>query len=399
LIVLFHPNLVARGGSQKYIIDYFNYLRFTNKKVFLVTYNYSTDCYPEIIKQKDIIFVNKIKNEFKKKVFRPYFIKILLSFFNEFILNFKLIRKISKYFDFNKIEIFFQHELQFNFLSLKFKKSKRFLFLYDSKNKLYFFDKGKNLNVFDNFMIKILSTLSNNYFLKKFNEIFVLEEVQKKDVDKRYSINSKVIYGYYNEKKFFVKKKDFIRKKFNLPISTKIFFSLSRFSKYKKIEHIFDFIHKVNYESNVKTFTYIKSMKDDLEYQELITSRYKDLIYPKGNIYIDFETSKNENELFDLYNSSDIFLFPSMNQTWGNAVLESIACGQIPLISDNCGISMLLIENNLGKVYKFGNIEDMYNSFLYILNNFNNFENSFVFVKNNLNFKSHIKKIENYIYV
>ena len=32
-------------------------------------------------------------------------------------------------------------------------------------------------------------------------------------------------------------------------------------------------------------------------------------IYPYGNIFIDDTISKNEDELFELYNSSDIFMF------------------------------------------------------------------------------------------
>jgi len=398
LIILFHPSLVGRGGSQKYIIDYYNYFK-KKHNTLLITYNYSSTCYPEIVNENEIIFLNKINKLNHKKIFYPYFLKIIFSFFNELILTYKIKKKIKSILDTNNVKIFFQHEIQFNFLSKLFSSSKKYLYLYDSKNKLYFFDKGKNLNFIDNLTIDLLSIFTKNLHLKNFNNIFVLEEFQKKDVDKRYSINSEVIYGYYNEKKYYMKKNNLIRNRFNLSANTKILFCLSRFSKYKKIEDLLDLMSLINKQSNNHFFLYAKCMKDDLIYEETIISKYKNSFYPSGNSFFDFDTAQSENELFNLYNSSDIFVFPSMNQTWGNAILESIACGQIPLISDDCGINMLVLKNKLGEVYKVGDINDMLNKFNLIVKEPENYKNNHLFTKDNLNFSSHIEKITNILNV
>ena len=119
---------------------------------------------------------------------------------------------------------------------------------------------------------------------------------------------------------------------------TNTIFSLTRFSRYKNVEDIFEFYKKTLLNKN-EVFIYIKAMKDDFDYQNEIIFKYSKYIYPYGNIFIDDTISKNEDELFELYNSSDIFMFSSRNQTWGNAILESIACGQIPIISNECGIN------------------------------------------------------------
>lgn len=396
MIVLFHPSLVARGGSQKYCIDYYNHFK-KKHNVLLITYNYSENCYPEIIREKDIIYAQKYSK--KKSNIKPYFIKIFLSFIYEIILTKKLIKiLIERKIKFSDIKIFFQHETQFNFLCGSLGCYKNYLFLYDSKNKLYFFDKGKDLNLIDNLSIKILYYLSNKFLLKKYNKIFVLEETQKKEIDNRYNLNSSIVYGYFNEKKFFKLKNNILKDKFNLDKKTTIIFSLTRFSRYKNIEDIFEFYKKTLLNKN-DVFIYIKAMKDDFDYQNEIFFKYSKYIYPHGNIYIDDTTSKNEDELFELYNSSDIFIFSSRNQTWGNAILESIACGQIPIISDECGINTLIKKHNLGKVYSVKNINELYSSFLSIISNFDSYNMNHNFVKKELTFNNHIKKITNYINV
>lgn len=398
MIVLFHPNLVARGGSQKYIIDYYKYFQ-KKHKVFLITYNFSDNCYPEIINEKDVIYVNKINNKYNKKIFKPYFSKILLSFINEIVLTYKLYKKIKDIIPLPKVKNFFQHELQFNFLSNFFKLSEKNLFLYDSKNKLHFFDKGKNLNFVDNLSLKLLFVISKSFYIKNFKNIFVLEEIQKNEIDERYKVNSKVIYGYFNEKVFFKKKNNNIKKKFNLSEDTLILYSLSRFTKYKRIEDIFELVQNLNKDKNLKIFLYAKIMKDDEIYENNLLKNYSNILYPKGNVFIDYETSKSEIELSDLYNSSDIFIFSSSNQTWGNAILESMSCGQVPLISDNCGISVVVNKFQLGEVYEVCNINDMVKRFYNIKNNISSFRNNYLYVNKNFSFEKHIFKIENYINV
>ena len=226
----------------------------------------------------------------------------------------------------------------------------------------------------------------------------MLEETQKKEIDNRYNLDSIIVYGYFNENKFFKNKNSNIKNKFNLNQKTNTIFSLTRFSRYKNVEDIFEFYKKTLLNKN-EVFIYIKAMKDDFDYQNEIIFKYSKYIYPYGNIFIDDTISKNEDELFELYNSSDIFMFSSRNQTWGNAILESIACGQIPIISNEYGINTLVKKHKLGKVYNVKNIDEMYSSFLSIISNFDSYNMNHNFVKKELTFNNHIKKINNYINV
>ena len=83
MIVLFHPNLVARGGSQKYIIDYYKYFQ---KK-------------PRIA----LLGLNPHNSEFKKNSEE---IKIIIPAIN------KLRKKIKIYGPFPSDTIFFKDNLK-----------------------------------------------------------------------------------------------------------------------------------------------------------------------------------------------------------------------------------------------------------------------------------------------
>jgi len=55
--------------------------------------------------------------------------------------------------------------------------------------------------------------------------------------------------------------------------------------------------------------------------------------FPKGTIYTGYKKGR---ELAEIYASSDIFVFPSPTETFGNVVLEAMASG-LPVIAANAG--------------------------------------------------------------
>lgn len=65
----------------------------------------------------------------------------------------------------------------------------------------------------------------------------------------------------------------------------------------------------------------------------------------------------------DLYAASDLFLFPSTTETFGNVVLEALACG-IPVITSNSGGVVHLVENQISGFHCPGhNSESFINAF------------------------------------
>lgn len=56
----------------------------------------------------------------------------------------------------------------------------------------------------------------------------------------------------------------------------------------------------------------------------------------------------NHNELGKLYASTDIFIFPSISETYGNVVVEATACGCIPVIARGGGSQALVDDGKTG---------------------------------------------------
>jgi glycosyltransferase involved in cell wall biosynthesis len=401
-IMIFHPSLLNKGGSQKYVIDIYNHFK-KKHNVYLFTYKYSQNCYPDILNTSDVFYINEVnsKNHISKSnkfINKIYFLKILLSPFKELFESLILYIKFKKLLKNINFDIYYQHEAQFNFFQLFINSKKKYLFCYDTLLKLFSFYKGKKINKFENYLINFNKLITYNNFISSFNEVFVLDEKSKKETDNYFFLNSHIFYGYYNNDIFCKNKNDYIKKKFNLSDKSTVFLSLNRFIYYKNIEDIFDFCSKLS-RDGFNYFFYLKILKDDERYRLDLINQFSDLIYPNGNIYIDYQPSINDQELSKLYNSSDFFVFTSKNQTWGNAILESFACGCIPIISDHCGISYLIKKNNLGILFDPDIKHDLHTSFAKYFNskNKNNFNHISIFAERNLTFKDFILKHNKFI--
>lgn len=69
----------------------------------------------------------------------------------------------------------------------------------------------------------------------------------------------------------------------------------------------------------------------------------------------------------EAYIDADIYVLPSLYETFPNTVLESAACGTPIIITENCGLSTTFKKNNLGLVVK-SNVKDLKNAIFKLLN-------------------------------
>lgn len=57
-----------------------------------------------------------------------------------------------------------------------------------------------------------------------------------------------------------------------------------------------------------------------------------------------------DEQLPDYYDSCDIALFPAVRQSWGLVILEALAAGKVSLVSSDCGVSEVILDEDIGFV-------------------------------------------------
>jgi glycosyltransferase involved in cell wall biosynthesis len=73
-------------------------------------------------------------------------------------------------------------------------------------------------------------------------------------------------------------------------------------------------------------------------------------------------------ELAKAYASSDIFVFPSTTDTFGNVIIEAQACGLPVIVSDLGGPKELVSHGLDGLITKSHNVEDFTNAVRALVN-------------------------------
>lgn len=89
---------------------------------------------------------------------------------------------------------------------------------------------------------------------------------------------------------------------------------------------------------------------------------------PKDTIFTGFKKGK---ELSEIYASSDIFVFPSSTETFGNVVLEAMASGLPVIGADAGGVSEIISDGVNGIKFKQRNVLELTNSIFRLIENEN----------------------------
>ena len=55
----------------------------------------------------------------------------------------------------------------------------------------------------------------------------------------------------------------------------------------------------------------------------------------------------NQKEMPSLYASCDVFVLPSISETWGLSVNEAMASGKAVIVSDRCGCATDLVDHGI----------------------------------------------------
>lgn len=90
----------------------------------------------------------------------------------------------------------------------------------------------------------------------------------------------------------------------------------------------------------------------------LLEQELKSNYLGKKNIhFIDFQ---NQLEMPVVYRMADVFVLPSLSETWGLAVNEAMACKRPVLVSDKVGCAVDLVKEGVnGLIFKHDSLEDL----------------------------------------
>jgi glycosyltransferase involved in cell wall biosynthesis len=194
----------------------------------------------------------------------------------------------------------------------------------------------------------IILKCTKRHWIYIFNKIYVLDKEMKNNVKNYYKYNSIILKPGVlsiatNEKKF-------NESEINILCN-------SRIVKYKRLEDLIYLGEKLNVHKKIFRIN-INAPIEDNHYYNILKKEIQFYNLHK-NITINTNHFKDDNDLLETYNKNDIFIFPSENQTWGQAVLEAMALGMVVIVSKGCGIHSI-IENGInGFVYETGNINEL----------------------------------------
>lgn len=396
-IALIHSHLNDRGGSQRYVIEIANNLQLLGVKVDVFCYEYNVNaCYPELTSQLKIkkVFTREIenisdcsknKNNYFKNILKQIYkisllkkiiiilgIDYLYSLYHTNILA----KKVSALILSNNIkyDLIFAHEEPLSvYASINYKKINDipiYWFCYDTIEKWFLEWKNEHRNSsIRKFLLKKFYFKYDKYLINNFiDKSAVLDNNMLNIYRNLYEKIPLIRRGGIPQSIFKYSRKNFFSKKYNLTKDKVVIFSLSRFVNYRRVHDILEMYRQLNVNIKQKVFIYLNTPITDEVYYKWCKSKYKD-VFQCENVEISLEYPKNDTEMYDMYLSSDIFIFPNENQTWGHAPIEAMACGVATLVSSGCGISEVVRDINTDLVFEVGNVKELTNKIEDIVEN------------------------------
>ena len=168
--------------------------------------------------------------------------------------------------------------------------------------------------------------------IKKSSQILTVSENTKNDLIRMFKVKPEKITVTYNGVGEEFKKKEkqeveYLYKKFNIPENKKIIMYVGNLKPHKNLERLLEAYSKIKDIDDTRLLLVGKAFSN---YNGLEEKEKK--LNIKNNVIHTGIVSQEE--LVDLYNLADLFIFPSLYEGFGIPILEALAC-ETPVISSN----------------------------------------------------------------
>ena len=169
--------------------------------------------------------------------------------------------------------------------------------------------------------------------INKAEHIFTDSENTKKDILKFYRVKEdKISITYCGVGNEFVKKEkaeiEYLYEKFNIPTNKKIIMYVGNLKPHKNLERLLEAFSKIENKNDKVLLLVGKAF----EKYNVLEESEKELGINKNVIHTGIVTQE---ELVDLYNLADLFVFPSLYEGFGLPILEALKCGTPVICSNN----------------------------------------------------------------
>lgn len=168
--------------------------------------------------------------------------------------------------------------------------------------------------------------------IKKSSQILTVSENTKRDLIKMFKVKPEKITVTYNGvgEEFVEKDKkeiEYLYNRFNIPNDKKIIMYVGNLKPHKNLERLLDAYSKIQNKEETCLLLVGKAFAN----YNALEEKEKSLKIENNVIHTGIVSQE---ELVDLYNLADLFVFPSLYEGFGLPILESLACGT-PVICSN----------------------------------------------------------------
>jgi len=173
------------------------------------------------------------------------------------------------------------------------------------------------------------------YAVKKAEHVFTVSKNTKNDIIRIFKVNSEKITVTYNgvDEDFRVKSEEeieYLYDKFQIPRNKKIIMYVGNLKPHKNLERMLEAFSLLNNKEDKILILVGKAFKSIDLYKKEEKLKIKSKVIHTGLV--------EKNELIDLYNLADLFVFPSLYEGFGIPPLEAMACGTPVICADNSSL-------------------------------------------------------------